>query len=913
MKARFRVKVRVAVTAVCAGVAVVGGGMIAVRPLGAAEPAAGPAPTNQAVTILDGRDTFYRWISLSRPAVTVAEAGASERTTLAGKKLEAKLADKLGGDLPGNWTDAEFDDAAWPRTAARRFPNIAFLTDGAASPREVFINTGLLCLRGKFSVSDPAGAESLSLTLKYRGGVVVYLNGQEVARGGLPAGALTPSTPGEPYPPEAYFEAAGKLLPEPDRVKKDDKEAADRIASRDRVLGPVDLPAKALRKGVNVLALEIHRSDYEPKAGPKFLTQPYPAPTYNGIWSPCALTDLRLAAVGGGISANCRRPAGVQVWNQDRNDRTTAYDYGDPNEKIQAIRLTGARNGMFSGRVVVSSDKALGAIKAGAGELKQAGGKGAIPASALRIQYAEPTMDFDWRTKWMEPMSRTAPDKADLPKKPGAGAMVEVWLSVHVPKDAVPGDYDGTLAVSVDGAPAADVPVRLHVADWTVPDPAAFRTFVGVYQSPTVVAATYNVKEWSDRHWELMERSMELLGGLGNQFVQIPIVDQTRVGNDDGMVTWIRNQKTEDGRQKTGGEKNLTPETLNLNPESFSYDYSVVERYLRLVRKHMGAPKFVVLHVFHPGGWTAKGPKQENTVTVLDAKTEQREHLQVPEFGTEESKAFWTPVLMGLKERLAKEGMEKSLVLGSLTEDNPTAPELKVFSDILGPDVQWLRITHRQQGNLDRPAPPLPGGGRTMPHIYTYLPGLPPADGPLVPIHKPYWPRLGYYRRAQGVTFSLIGHRQFALHTLFLRLPGFSHMCLDFWPVKMGRSDRGGLLWGRWPRANGYPGDPEPAFLTWPGPNGAEPMTAYESVREGLQEAEAMIAVSEALEKDEAKLGPELADRCRQALKDELTFCRDRSATRYQFIYYHMNHYGWQDLSQRAFALAGEVAAKAAK
>jgi hypothetical protein len=68
--------------------------------------------------------------------------------------------------------------------------------------------------------------------------------------------------------------------------------------------------------------------------------------------------------------------------------------------------------------------------------------------------------------------------------------------------------------------------------------------------------------------------------------VQIPVVDQTHLGNDDGMLAWI---------WKPDG--------------TFDYDDSVVERYLKLVRKHTGVPKFVVLHVFHRGGWLPVGPK----------------------------------------------------------------------------------------------------------------------------------------------------------------------------------------------------------------------------------------------------------------------------------------------------------------
>jgi hypothetical protein len=42
----------------------------------------------------------------------------------------------------------------------------------------------------RFGVSDPAKVSGLSLTLAYRGGVVVCLNGKEIWRSHLPAGAV---------------------------------------------------------------------------------------------------------------------------------------------------------------------------------------------------------------------------------------------------------------------------------------------------------------------------------------------------------------------------------------------------------------------------------------------------------------------------------------------------------------------------------------------------------------------------------------------------------------------------------------------------------------------------------------------------------------------------------------------------
>jgi len=45
-----------------------------------------------------------------------------------------------------------------------------------------------LCLRGTFTVTDLAKVGDLTLTLRYQGGAVAYLNGKEVARGHLTAG-----------------------------------------------------------------------------------------------------------------------------------------------------------------------------------------------------------------------------------------------------------------------------------------------------------------------------------------------------------------------------------------------------------------------------------------------------------------------------------------------------------------------------------------------------------------------------------------------------------------------------------------------------------------------------------------------------------------------------------------------------
>ncbi|KKL10674.1 hypothetical protein LCGC14_2553450, partial [marine sediment metagenome] len=116
-----------------------------------------------------------------------------------------------------------------------------------------------------------------------------------------------------------------------------------------------------------------------------------------------------------------------------------------------------------------------------------------------------------------------------------------IWIRVNVPAAAVAGRYRGKLTVSVAGrGKGIVVPVDLRVADWKLPDPRKFRTHAGIYQSPATLAMRYKVKPWSERHWQLVDKSFALLARAGNDLINIPVVDRTQFGNDEGMVYWVR-------------------------------------------------------------------------------------------------------------------------------------------------------------------------------------------------------------------------------------------------------------------------------------------------------------------------------------------------------------------------------------
>ncbi|MEC4672936.1 MAG: hypothetical protein VST68_01985 [Nitrospirota bacterium] len=66
-----------------------------------------------------------------------------------------------------------------------------------------------------------------------------------------------------------------------------------------------------------------------------------------------------------------------------------------------------------------------------------------------------------------------------------------VYVDVYIPKTAPPGDYDGTIAISVAGSHSLSLPVSLTVYDFTLPDRLSFWTELNSYSVPRKHAQEY--------------------------------------------------------------------------------------------------------------------------------------------------------------------------------------------------------------------------------------------------------------------------------------------------------------------------------------------------------------------------------------------------------------------------------------
>jgi trimeric autotransporter adhesin len=132
--------------------------------------------------------------------------------------------------VPSDWATTGFDDSGWHQGAATLGWNTVPLgTDisiGAPSPRPISSQ-----YRQAFTVTDPTQLASAQLSVIANDGVIVYLNGVEIARANLPSGTITQGT---------YATAAPRST----------------TAASNPVV--VAVPVSLMRAGTNVIAASTH-------------------------------------------------------------------------------------------------------------------------------------------------------------------------------------------------------------------------------------------------------------------------------------------------------------------------------------------------------------------------------------------------------------------------------------------------------------------------------------------------------------------------------------------------------------------------------------------------------------------------------------------------------------------------------
>ena len=559
--------------------------------------------------------------------------------------------------------------------------------------------------------------------------------------------------------------------------------------------------------------------------------------------------------------------AGVAVWNYEILG--DAYRVTEPGP-LAPITIVGARNGTFSGAVAVSSEKPITGLRATMGTLSTDGA--AIPADKIAVRYAASWGSIGGGPGGLDILLESPPAKVAVEKN---RALVGVWVTVTVPKDAKPGLYRGQLTVEASDLPPQTVSVELSVADWPLSDPEGWRTWVEMIQSPDTLTLEYGMPMWSDRHWAMIAKSFDLIRPTGSRVVYIPLIRNTNQGNAESMVRWIRQ---EDG--------------------SYKQDYSIMEKYLDLAEQHLGKPTLVVFYAWdaylvisfrkesyverpkEPGQaqqrWDLR--QQGIAVTMFDPKTGKTEPGNLPLYTAPGSRDLWKPVYDELRQRMKRRELDKTMALGMVTDLEPSKEDVKFLQDVSG-GMSWIAHSHfRRLRGKAGPNTILSGIAdlRYEAHAYDLTYQVNPEKGRLfgwkLPVLSTYIDRFGLLNGAalrirQMPELNITGGQR-----------GLGRVGGDFWSVIRDKSgNRAGQAFARYPE-NHWRGLNIANYLLAPGPDGPVATARLANLREGLQECEARILVESALldAQQKQRLGPDLAQRA-QAILDAQQWAMWRS------------------------------------
>ncbi len=633
---------------------------------------------------------------------------------------------RLSPRPPDGWQAADFDDSGWPQYLLGEI--VGWIGGFGTHARAEERLWGVMA-RTRLGVTDPVKATDLKLEAEYLGGIIVYVNGKEVGRAHMrganeqeqtweAAGYRNPEQPrrsypapqsgiwavARDYPREAYVLPDGEGLPAYRR--NDARLQAPEILARYQTRvrrATIPIPADALVKGSNVLAIEIRH-----------------APALSGVnyahWSHAGLRNLRLVGGGAGVVtyADAVRQ-GPRVWSAEigqtimdqlpdpvrwanrgwlskgdsgadvppleafssrayvdlRTAPPVGIPQGNPFDPVRPIRILAPRNGVGGGQTVVTDPAGLKEMRATVSALKSASGA-TLPASAVEVRY----LTAHKNAHILEALSPTpAKDAVTVP----------VWLRVRVSKEQEPGWYTGALAIAANGK-SFQVPVQVMVTGYTVRAPREWKSDIGVSLSYENVAAHYNVPLWSEQHWARLEESIKLMGELGNDVMIAPVITQFSQSrfHSEPMIRFVK-----DG-------------------DRWKPDFSRFERYLDLHLKHAGPPKAVTLHIWAPGAGSrhARGNEgtqissRENrradniTMRVVDPATGQESEAPMIFIEDPGAEPFYKTLVGGARDLLVKHGIsERALMLGTGDDTRPSQEDGERMRQWV-PYARWNLLSH---------------------------------------------------------------------------------------------------------------------------------------------------------------------------------------------------------------------------
>lgn len=845
---------------------------------------------------------------LMRPHSTWYHASLSDGLLL---KLKTGFPDQ-------DWHKADFNDNDWLRQLSfYRAPQ---------NVRAAFYRT-------RFFVKDPSQLKALKLNAAFRGSIRVFINGKEIARRHLPEGALSVNTRAEVYPPESYFFMQGEYLKGYDYKEKELKSTpkstlasrylivpefkvefdqfldakkgggeykiyrsrASRIFARvapfnrkgfDRIQRErnrtiqLDIARTDLQKGENVLAIETRASLLHPIA----LQWEYGSRT---SWMHCGLLSVNLSDPSKQVVKTTKRQPGTQLWAEDIHRRIYGKEFSEVTRSSTPLRIVAARGGTFSAQAVISTDKTLTGIKTSVDrnaddpfvsrvmypvahyidELKP-GNRGRRLGNGFNPRVYESYVKDRFgvsKVPFYEHLGSVPPETIE------ADTCYPFWISVKVPENTRAGKYACRFTVEAEGMKPLSLPLEITVHDWRIPSPDRFTTIAGLEQSPYALAREFKTGLWTEAHWKLIDRAFSILKRVDNDWLLMPVITHTEFGN--GSDSMVRVSKTAAG--------------------DYTVDFTILDRYLDIVKKHCGDPlvaSFIVMHPGNPGDGRMRMPA--SNIPLYDASGNVTLMPVDSRMEPGERRRFWKFLSTAIHSHMQSRNLGRATHWGYTWDGQGNTPDLYAMLAEFAPDVYWARGAHWR---------PICKYYKAVATVYNNKLeiGFTSRKGWKKPYHWLTYPRywgsvIDCSDYSPPFSFRMLVERSMAAGSR-----GFSRMGFDFW--------KNHYLHGM--KDITYPVGVPNLMITWPGRDGPETSTRFEMLVEGMQETEAVVFLEQAVDKLSGEKHGELRRRVKAMLDRRLaeTILDLPVGTRPELV--ELCSINWQKRSNALYKTAAEVGA----
>lgn len=191
---------------------------------------------------------------------------------------------------------------------------------------------------------------------------------------------------------------------------------------------------------------------------------------------PSPSTPTTPAASGAGAEPGPAARSSLECFATSDLVRVFEDGYGQVEPRSDRLSLSGLRNEIVSAQCVVVAHRDLERLSVAVGPLKQPDGSGIIPerqvqwnfVGSIFIQTNSPNQRPG---RWIRSAPAWFPDYLSDERECALarGRRKAVYLTIKIPPDAAPGDYQGTVTFTADSERAA-LPVRLRVYPLTLPE-----------------------------------------------------------------------------------------------------------------------------------------------------------------------------------------------------------------------------------------------------------------------------------------------------------------------------------------------------------------------------------------------------------------------------------------------------------